>query len=258
MCRPNKNKNWSDSSYFPNYTVNKVNRISPGKIYLTFFLVSIFGGLVIAGLSVNNNINVTNHTIGYNSNYIDGYRTLGGESFVETLPEPNLTISQGGWVGPFDTQQGYIQIIQSNVVFDTLPLCITNEFLDEWEIVVEVFGGYEPVKTFIPVYQKGVHVGTIWTTAEELDWETPCCAYSYYLFTFFVEESICLDSNQYPPVCDGFGIYEATEHPEECVPIPYDTIPGKEVWGYLHSEWTGCGCVDQHFVIILLEVKWVH
>ncbi|MGD9397535.1 MAG: hypothetical protein PVJ05_13960, partial [Candidatus Thorarchaeota archaeon] len=85
------------------------------------------------------------------------------------------------------------------------------------------YGGY------IEVWQKGELKGIVnivWTWMGKGD----CCAYDYWRATFFVDDMICLESNQYPDV-DPWHLG---------IPGDQRTIPGKCVNFYIMTYWTGC------------------
>lgn len=146
--------------------------------------------------------------------------------------ETNIFVSEsdcGCW-GPFDTEQGWIEIDRYNIP-EELPLCINNDYLAQWYVDVWVYGGYNPweIGGYIEVYQKGAMVGVIniaWTWVEK----GPCCAYDKWEATFWLDEPFCLESNQYPDVAPW------------CIDWPdgQETIPGKEVYMRIVTHWTGC------------------
>jgi len=136
--------------------------------------------------------------------------------------------SESGCWGPLCTEQGKIEIVGDNLP-DLLPLCIDNDYLQQWYVDILVLGGYKPWASYIDVWQKGEYKGTI-----NIEWtwmgKGPCCAYDYYQATFTVDRMICLESNQYPDV------YPWTLTVDD----GYQTIPGKCVNFEIYTFWTGC------------------
>ena len=196
-------------------------------------------GLVIA-LAVGGLVVAVNHYGGQNENPIDGPQTqimmLDSLTPAETaqpqyLSETNFVWeSESGCWGGICTEKGTIDIVYENIP-DILPLCIDNDYLAEWYVDVLVFGGYNPWEYggYIEVWQKGelkgiVNIVWTWTGKGE------CCAYDYWRATFFVDDKICLESNQYPDV-DPWHIG---------IPGDQQTIPGKCVNFYIMTYWTGC------------------
>jgi hypothetical protein len=149
----------------------------------------------------------------------------------QTLSETNFVWeSESGCWGGICTEKGTIDIVYENIP-DILPLCIDNDYLAEWYVDVLVFGGYNPWEYggYIEVWQKGELKGIVnivWTWMGKGD----CCAYDYWRATFFVDDMICLESNQYPDV-DPWHLG---------IPGDQRTIPGKCVNFYIMTYWTGC------------------
>jgi hypothetical protein len=85
---------------------------------------------------------------------------------------------------------------------DTLPVCITNEWLEGKFVTICVYGGYEPVSGHIYLDQvktgKGGVIDIIWGPAEDVG--CPCGAVMY-TATFAVDDPIVLDSNHMPILC---------------------------------------------------------
>jgi hypothetical protein len=138
--------------------------------------------------------------------------------------------SESGYWGPLCTEQGYIAVDYYNIP-EVLPLCIDNDYLQEWYVDVLVYGGYNPWESggYIDVWQKGAYKGTInivWTWIGKGE----CCAYDYWRATFYLDEKICLESNQYPDVAPW----------DISWPDGQQTIPGKCVTFEIMTYWTGC------------------
>jgi hypothetical protein len=149
----------------------------------------------------------------------------------QSLREIDFVIeSESGCWGGLDTVQGSIEFDTYNIP-DVLPLCINNKYLQEWYVDVLVYGGYNPWEMggYIDVWQKCEYKGTIniiWTYVGKGD----CCSADYWKATFYTDEMICLESNQYPDVAP-WNI----DYPEGQL-----TIPGKCVYFAIMTYWTGC------------------
>jgi len=155
---------------------------------------------------------------------------------------PFVLESEWGDVYDLDTEQGWIEVYGSYYDYP-LPLCITNNTIANWYANVLTYGHYEPYAGYIEVWQKGEMVGTVYV---DWDWvrKGSCCAYDYWIATFYVKAYFCLESNQYPD-----------PGPWELTPGLYcDTIPGKEVTLHFDTSWRGCHCLDQSFTIIHAQI----
>ena len=153
-----------------------------------------------------------------------------GTAPLQALREPDFVMeSESGCWGPMCTEQGSIDFYAENLP-DCLPLCITNETLAGYYVDVVVYGGYKPwaLGSYIDVCQKGDHY-TIYIKWTETAGTGGCCA-TFYEATFYVEDNFCLESSQYPAVSLPWGIDQT----------PGDTIPLKEVWLHIYTQWTGC------------------
>ncbi|MFX0200340.1 MAG: hypothetical protein ACFFCW_29835 [Candidatus Hodarchaeota archaeon] len=214
------------------------NKRNARKIYLAAFLAVAVGGLLMAIYAYQH----YNQPIGYNNEYQYGIQTvgLGSPSILGT--DEIVPISEGGCWGPFDTEQGSIEILDSSNFpipgVDILPLCTNAWPLEDWHIDVLVVGGYVPCDGFVIVKQKGDCVGKLIITWEPL--LSPMKVGQMYTATFSLADGdFLLDSNQYPDVCYPFWICE-----------PYDEIPGKEVDFKFMTFWRGCHDLNQYFTIM--------
>ncbi len=167
----------------------------------------------------------------------------------QALREPSFVWeSESGSWGPLCTEQGYIEIVSYNIP-QVLDLCIDNEYLAQWYVEVFVYGGYQPWGGYIDVWQKGEFQGRIcieWTYRGH----GPCCASEYWVATFYTQEPICLESNQYPDVAPW-----VLNHPADQM-----TIPGKCVYLDIMTYWTGCVPGDepsQDFTIVPTQSCYV-
>ncbi|MHA2039062.1 MAG: hypothetical protein ACW972_07725 [Promethearchaeota archaeon] len=139
---------------------------------------------------------------------------------------------------------------------DTLPLCITEDWLDSnLNITVWSYGGYTPDDTrmnSLAIYQPKTKLGG----CVEIEWidlgpRGPDCVYLGYAADFVLVDPIQIDSNHLPDVtftgnadwnwlCDG---------------IP---SPDLDKWVFMSiiSSWEGCQRDDQKFKLILAHKSY--
>jgi hypothetical protein len=202
---------------------------------LAVLIVSILLGFALVGVSSTNSdsiyppINLDSKEFRAQIVGIDPYLS-GSNSIVPVA-------YSGCWT--MDTKKGTMTVINRNLP-EELPLCLTQDVLDNYNFTVVVTGGYSPVvdTSSIRLYQKGAYKGTIDVVFTNMPDACVCPCTEYYLATFKLRGNcpIVLDSNKYP---DG-----------AIIPDGYTTIPGKEVCLCACSTWEGCSQVDQSFKFI--------
>ena len=160
------------------------------------------------------------------------------------LQEPKIenfvSVAKSGctWM---DTAKGEIIIDDANTHLPdwaVLPLCITQEELNNYYVTVRVTGGYRPECGSIKFYQKGLEVGKI-----DLNWGTAVhepCYTDIYRVTFSTAANIELESNQWPDY-PSWLTFDSN----------YDIVTDKKVQVCLCTKWTGC-----HFWLILLQKQF--
>ena len=153
-------------------------------------------------------------------------------------------------IGFMDVDPGYLAVCDYNLP-DTLPICITNEFLAEFYITVCSYGGYTPLNGWVRLFQlktDGMYEGEIditWTRMDDAVCPLTGCIVAVYEASFSVPDgtSIMLESNHPPAtIC---GDSDLCFIPEWAP----DTL-GKEVFVVIQSDWTGCNGPDQKFRVI--------
>lgn len=151
-------------------------------------------------------------------------------------------------IGFMDVDPGYLIVSDYNLP-ETLPICITNDFLAEFYITVSSYGGYSPLNGWVRLFQlktDGAFEGQIDMTWMYMGQEVcPCtgCIVDVYEATFTVVAPIMLESNHPPAaIC---GDNDLCFIPEWAP----DTL-GKEVFVIIQSDWTGCNGPDQKFRVI--------
>jgi hypothetical protein len=157
---------------------------------------------------------------------------ISDEACMGECDEP---VPESGYGGCFDTEPGYIEVVDAVLPDGPLPLCIDNEWLSQYYVVVNSVGGYSPNWGAIYLNQmKGDECfeGIVFMHFDEIILDGCPCATNY-LITFFVCEPICLDSNHLP---EGFD---------------QDVYLDKWVEVCFAMEWEGCHLDTQTFMVIL-------
>jgi hypothetical protein len=191
---------------------------------------------------IKNSDGVVSETIASDTTIADTADTSSEETI---LGLGDVSVADSGFFGPFDTEPGAIEVVHANLPEGPLPLCITQEYVDPFYMVVASKGGYEPVGGLIMVFQdKNCFQGAIGIVWEEVDCHVEDgpyadCCWTFWKATLVVCEPICLESNVAPEVCPPWCVY------------PDDIDLMKDVWLCIKTMWTGCPLPDQHFLIIL-------
>ena len=163
----------------------------------------------------------------------------------------DVSVTERCNLGFMDTPPGFICVCDANLPCDELPLCITQEYLDQFSITVCSYGGYEPLSGWVRLFQQkttGMWEGQIditWTYQGECLCPITQCICDKYMATFSLhnDEVIMLDSNHPPAeICGDDDLCFIPEWAPESL--------GKEVYVVLQSDWTGCGEPDQKFRVI--------
>ncbi|MFX1314475.1 MAG: hypothetical protein ACFE9T_01305 [Promethearchaeota archaeon] len=201
---------------------------------LLVLIVSIFLGFALVGGSLTNSDNIKpSINLEYKKLQVD---IAGTDPYISGY-NPIVSVAQKGCCC-MDTVKGEIKIYDYNLP-EVLPLCLTQEFLDNYYLTVAVTGGYDPIGGTITLYQKGEWKGDIDIVWTYLGHE-PCYT-DYWQANFVLTDGpIELDSNQWPD-----GAYPL--FPEYC------TIPGKEVCVVYESLWQGCIEQKQQFELIQIH-----
>jgi len=157
-----------------------------------------------------------------------------GGAFMGVCDEP---VPKSDYVGRFDTVPGTLEIDWTNTLLpsEPLPLCIDNDYLDDFYMTVVSVGGYAPKYGAIFVNQlKGDECfeGIIKFKWAEIELDD-CPSTIEYYFTFYVDEPFGLDSNHLPV---GF---DQSVYLDKWVDVCY------------YSVWEGCHLETQEFVVIL-------
>ncbi|MFX1378267.1 MAG: hypothetical protein ACFFA4_04165 [Promethearchaeota archaeon] len=155
----------------------------------------------------------------------------------------DVSVPEKGCFGPFDTLPGDMEIAAQVLPDEPLPLCIDNDYLDDYYIIVGTYGGYAWVDGWINVMQTKSDeciVGVIDIRSDPIEYADGTHGWSYYMLTFYIEgHPIILDSNHIPdsPLGDFFV----------CGPDNLD----KWVFLKVCTIWEGCEKPEQEFMVIL-------
>lgn len=160
----------------------------------------------------------------------------------------DVSVPEYGLFEDFDTEVGEMEIADQVLPTGDLPLCIDNEYLDDFYIVVGTYGGYQWVSGCIKVMQSKSDkpmwdniVGYIDVDAIPIDIAEGKHGWVYYNLTFTVSGNhpIILESNHIPdsPLGDFY------------VSGPSDL--DKFVDLKIKTTWEGCHQETQQFMVIL-------
>lgn len=159
-----------------------------------------------------------------------------------------VSVPEKGVFGPYDTEVGKMEIIDQVLPLTPLPLKITNEYLEDYWILVGTSGGYEWVDGYIKVMQAKSDeiwdiVGYINISLSETQVAIPH-GWTYFNLTFSVvgNHPITLDSN-HPPV-SALGDFKIWGAPDNL---------GKWVTLKVMTTWKGCPKPEQEFMVILSQ-----
>ena len=163
-----------------------------------------------------------------------------GEVSVEALMGLcDVPVPESDDIGCFDTLPGTLEINEAASVLPVgpLPLCINNDYLDDYYLIVESVGGYSPIWGEIYLDQnKGgfCYEGILIADFNEIVEDGSPCIVTYNVtFTTLDNLPISLDSNHLPMGMD-----------------PSVTL-NKMVCVTFKSEWKGCEDQSQQFMVIL-------
>ncbi|MFX1239124.1 MAG: hypothetical protein ACFE8P_15580 [Promethearchaeota archaeon] len=138
-----------------------------------------------------------------------------------------------------DTIEGSIYI-DIDIPSDDLPLCLTEDYINEnWNFYAEV-SGYDLENTLIRFIQKGEMWIWIWVTWN-ITHSDPC-GKDYYNATFIINEFYILKPY-------GFGSNRWPDGAEPLIPTNSEFIPGKEIYINETHYLKGCNDPLQHFTL---------
>jgi hypothetical protein len=145
-------------------------------------------------------------------------------------------VPESGCLGRFDTVPGKLFVVGSNPPTGALPLCITNDWLEHYNVTVRSIGGYsfKYGAIFLNQLKGGKCFEGIINVYKIAEIPVPGCPCAVdYVLGFTTLNPICLDSNHLP---EGF-----------------DQTPtlGKWVDACYCTTWEGCHEDYQEFKVIL-------
>jgi hypothetical protein len=209
---------------------------------LVFTVLSIFVVLVLGfGGHLMSNLNVIDSNIGvFPLDSRDDFSNNAGTIEIGSVPEK-------GVFGPFDTKPGEMKIFDQYLPVDPLPLKITNDYLNDYWVVVGTYGGYSWISGYIKVMQTKSDenlwsniVGYIKITATEIEGPHGWTTYNL-TFSIHGDHPIILDSN-HPPVSPLGDFW--VNGPDNL---------DKWVWLKVDTTWEGCPLPEQQFMVILTQ-----
>ena len=247
------------------------------KIFASIMFTTVVFVLVVTFIGVGYNSNVSENTAsipGMGAPVLSDPSLLGNDVAGNGISEDNsleieLSVSEKSNVlvaeiaAEFciDTEPGAMVVVYD--IPDTLPLCITEDYLDlNFGITVMSYGGYHPedggcnaLSIFQPKTGLGGMVGIEWIYLGSFlceDPAMPCygCYIDVYVADFVLCEPIQLDSNRLPHVFT-FGADWATL----CDGVPSYNL-NKWVMINFMSSWEGCHEYDQKFKLILAQKSY--
>ncbi|MFX1330105.1 MAG: hypothetical protein ACFE9W_00985 [Promethearchaeota archaeon] len=144
------------------------------------------------------------------------------------------------WV--LEPEDGYIEIVNYSLPEGDIPLCIDQDWLDQFYVTVHVHGGYELLEIGLLLEQKDV-----WYCIDivQIDLREDCSD-AWYRFELRLPDGVeeySFDANNFPDVSPPF---EIKHNPD------YDDLQ-KEINVYFCSLWTGCDLPAQEFTISLVH-----
>ncbi len=153
----------------------------------------------------------------------------------------DVLVLEVGSVCDLDTEAGTLEIVDStNLPTDPLPLCMDQAWLDQWDIQVQSYGGYEYKGGIMVIKQKDIDDQYIKIVIRR----EGVAEHGYYDYLLGFElcdpsHPIVLESNHVPTIIGDWF----------CV-IP-DKELDKRVDLCFVTTWTGCFLPDQEFLVIL-------
>jgi hypothetical protein len=156
----------------------------------------------------------------------------------------NIELGSEGAHWVLEPEDGYIEIVDYYLPEGDIPLCIDQAWLDQFYVVVNVYGGYDLLEMGLWLEQKDV-----WYYIEIVlldSWVGDCCSDWYYVFGLALPDGVekySFDANNFPEVSLPFELWHDPD---------YDDLQ-KEINVYFRSLWTGCDLPAQEFTISLVQ-----
>ncbi|MCK4383064.1 MAG: hypothetical protein KAW66_07215 [Candidatus Lokiarchaeota archaeon] len=164
-----------------------------------------------------------------------------GEEFSDAVISGSwdVPVLEIGSVCDLDTEVGTLEIVSANLPVDPLPLCLTQDWLDQWYVIAESYGGYEFLGGYMVIKQKALPDQFIQIVKLEEFFNHPYMEYKLGFQLMDPDHPIVLESNHVPTIIGDWF----------CV-IP-DKELDKRVDLCFVTTWTGCFQPDQEFLVIL-------
>ncbi|MFX1377281.1 MAG: hypothetical protein ACFFA0_15885 [Promethearchaeota archaeon] len=163
-----------------------------------------------------------------------------------------VTVTQRKELEDLDTEKGKIEIIKEELpAWTVVPLCIDDDLVAPYYVLVKVTGGYKPYDGWsIKLYQdrdddknNKEYIGTIKMVPTIVPELSGCC-WTVYNITFDVVGCIKVESNHFPDIPAGWDLIKE---------VPCTPDLNKEVDIVISTHWYGCGEPYQRFEVILSQ-----
>ncbi|MFX1408406.1 MAG: hypothetical protein ACFFBW_15755 [Promethearchaeota archaeon] len=151
----------------------------------------------------------------------------------------NVLVLECGAVCDLDTKRGTLEIVDENLPCEPLPLCIDNDYLGNYWVLVESYGGYEFKGGYMVVKQKDCDDQFVKIVLIDSYFEHPNMMYKIGFELCDPSHPIVLESNHVPDIIGDWF----------CV-IP-DKELDKRVDLMFCTTWSGCFLPEQDFLVIL-------
>ncbi len=150
----------------------------------------------------------------------------------------DVPVLECGAVCGLDTEVGTLEIICETLPTEPLPLCIDQDWLDQWSVVVESYGGYEFQGGLMVIKQKDLpdQYVEIYKKCAVF-----CHPYMEYVLGFRLVDGhpIVLESNHVPDIIGDWFCVMPDKELDKRVDLCFCTT------------WTGCFLPEQEFLVIL-------
>ncbi|NVM38141.1 MAG: hypothetical protein HWN81_21285 [Candidatus Lokiarchaeota archaeon] len=151
----------------------------------------------------------------------------------------DVPVLECGAVCDLDTEAGTLEITREVLPTEPLPLCIDQDYLNQWKVLVESYGGYEFQDGLMVIEQKDLPDQYIRIIKVDSFFQHPYMEYVLGFELIDPEHPIVLESNHVPTIIGDWF----------CV-IP-DKELDKRVDLRFMTTWTGCFLPEQEFLVIL-------
>lgn len=230
---------------FSGYSIQRSSRaVGPIMVVIcAMFVFALCTGYCAAAENPNLVEQMEGHFGDLSSNAISwsaGY--VNQDALAQTDDFIGLRSESADWI--LEPEDGFIKIVDYYLPEGDIPLCVDQAWLDQFYVVVEVYGGYELLDMCLMLEQKGECYAINIVLVDQ--WKGDCCADDYYLYGLRLPDGVdkyCFDANNFPEVAAPFTLWHDPD---------VDDLQ-KEIYVKFCSLWTGCELPDQEFLISLVH-----